>query len=714
MLTIHEIISSRKQERKRPDETELRRLPYKHAFIYGRLSSPGQVRDSRESVRNIARLVDLAIQDGYKTALDPREIEAKLDPAYQKGPAEKIWSDGEVTVDVQDLGISGQLSFEDRKGLSELQRRVREGEVGAVYLTEGVSRLSRDKDRILPYQLLKLLKEHECRIRTPDGVWNPAIERDWDYLAEEFEDAIGELRVMNRRMYRRKVQRAGRGEYVGEPIPAGFILPVTGRKPSGEYEYGRMEPYPPHAEIVKRILEEYVRQGGSCLKTCRALRGLTIPLFPAELQYMERLTALRACARTATGYRITGSLVRGLATNLKLIGVWQWGDTEPIVDNHRPAVPQELFLEAYQLATRKGKPKGRAVNFEPMEWSGLLGCMNHAEPRRVQSLNSKGRYVCSRDYALGDGSVCLDITGWFLEEPLTATVLRQLDFTPFAEETLARLEADGSSRRLGAIQLKQQTTRLEQEIKKWQLLLPCCVDNRTGQVDRENEDFYWGRIRETQRQLEEIKARPVPGENPTIDYEKVRDFLKTLSQRWYTYSRSSRNRLLRLIIETVELRGSRDIEATIIWKNGFQQKVVIHRPPSASKLEKRWTTEEDALLKMMYPSSSVDALLAALPDRSWKAINIRAIRLKLSRKKGNNIQRRPWSREDDERLELCCQQGMQPKKIAYALGRPISSIAARICQKGLNQSLPNKRYRRQLSWEAYDLMSLHESPSRGG
>ena len=204
MATIQDIINSGKYDRRKTDEGELRRLPFIKAYIYGRLSSPGQVRDSCESVREIARLVDLAVKDGYKTNLNSNYIESKL-ISLQQGPlADKVWSNGEVTVDVRDLGISGQLSFEDRKGLAELQHRVREGNVGAVYLTEGVSRLSRDKDRILPYQLLKLLKEHECRIRTSEGVWNPAIERDWDYLAEEFEDAIGELRVMNRRMYRRK------------------------------------------------------------------------------------------------------------------------------------------------------------------------------------------------------------------------------------------------------------------------------------------------------------------------------------------------------------------------------------------------------------------------------------------------------------------------------------------------------------------------------
>jgi DNA invertase Pin-like site-specific DNA recombinase len=711
MPTIQDIINLRKRARKRSDEEELRHLPFKHAFIYGRLSSPGQVRDSHESVREIARLVDLAIKDGYKTVLNSDDIEIRL-ISFQQSPAgEKIWSDGEVTVDVRDLGLSGQLYVEDRKGLNELQHRVREGTVGAVYLTEGVSRLSRDKDRILPYQLLKLLKEHECRIRTPEGVWNPAVERDWDYLADEFEDAIGELRVMNRRMFRRKSQKARRGEYVGEPIPPGFFLPVTGRKPSGEYEYGKMEPYPPHAEIVKRVLEEYVNQSGSRLKTLRALDGLTFPHFPPDLQYMERLTSLRTCPRTSTGYKITTTLIRGLAINPKMIGIWQWGDTEPIMENHPPVISRELFLEAWQLANNNKKPKGRAINYEPLEWSGLFRCLNHPQPHQIASLNSKGRYVCQRDYIQEGANICLDITARFLDEPLTTTVLNQLDFTPFTEEMMARLESEHGQSKLEERQARQQAKKLEEEISKWQSLLPCCIDSVTGQVDREKEDFYWGQIREARRKLEDIKIRPVPRNTMTIDFNEVRAFLKGLTNNWHTYSLKSRNQLLKLIVESVELRGSQDIEATIIWKMGFRQKVIIHRPASNSKLERRWTAEEDGLLKMMFPSSTADIVMAALANRTWKAIRLRAWRLGLKRKKNLTNQMRRWTAEENAQLEQHCQDGLSYEEISDRMNMPVDSVARRVRNTHLNTFRPT---RKPIKWESFNLTSSQESPSRGG
>jgi hypothetical protein len=108
MLSKLEVINSRKTTKK-PTDSELRKLPYKNAYIYGRVSSPGQVRDSKESIREIARLVSLAKEDGYKTQLDPVHVEVWLD-SISAGTCEKgVLEDGQVTVDVRDLGLSGQL-----------------------------------------------------------------------------------------------------------------------------------------------------------------------------------------------------------------------------------------------------------------------------------------------------------------------------------------------------------------------------------------------------------------------------------------------------------------------------------------------------------------------------------------------------------------------------------------------------------------------------
>jgi hypothetical protein len=74
MLNLQEIISSIERKSRKPDEDELRKLPDRIAVVHGRLSDTQQVRDSRESVREIAVQFRRAIEDGYETGLDPAAV----------------------------------------------------------------------------------------------------------------------------------------------------------------------------------------------------------------------------------------------------------------------------------------------------------------------------------------------------------------------------------------------------------------------------------------------------------------------------------------------------------------------------------------------------------------------------------------------------------------------------------------------------------------
>jgi len=66
-MELEELIHSIKMSRSVPTEEDLRGLPHKKAFIYGRVSTQGQVKDSRESIHEVAKLVDIAKKDGYQS-----------------------------------------------------------------------------------------------------------------------------------------------------------------------------------------------------------------------------------------------------------------------------------------------------------------------------------------------------------------------------------------------------------------------------------------------------------------------------------------------------------------------------------------------------------------------------------------------------------------------------------------------------------------------
>lgn len=83
MLTIEQILAAMKSTKKKPNEEALRRLPDRKALIKGRLSSLAQVRDSKQSMREIARLVEVAIRDGYRTGFEPADSSDRQSPQSQ-------------------------------------------------------------------------------------------------------------------------------------------------------------------------------------------------------------------------------------------------------------------------------------------------------------------------------------------------------------------------------------------------------------------------------------------------------------------------------------------------------------------------------------------------------------------------------------------------------------------------------------------------------
>ena len=713
MLTVYDIINSKKSKQRKPDKEELRKLPDRKALIHGRLSGFSQVKESKESVREIAALVDKAIEDGYQTSLDYGKVKLWLEDIQSGVSKPGILADGEVIVNCLGLGISGSLPVDKRPDLIYDTELLKDDKLGAIYVTEGANRLSRDPDRVVSAMLLKLMKESNCKLRTSYEILSPCIERDWEIIHEELEQGAEELTRMNKRLFQRKARKADRGEYVGEPIPPGYIIPVIGQGVDGKYEFGKMELYPAHAEIDKRILREYVNQEGSALRTVWALGDLTFPFFPPELSYMEKRSALRGCRKTPTGYRITPALVQGLATNLKHTGTWVWGNCEPKLNNHEPVVPQELWLQAYELAARPGKPKGKAVKFEPLEWAGLLWCTNGSQSRLVSSHSADERYVCDYDYKTGRGPICLDISARFIDEPLTTELLRQLDFMPFAEEVLSALEADATEEKLEESRRKREEVSIQQSIQRWQVLFHGCVDIRTGQIDRDREGFYWDQITAAQAKLEELKSRPIPKKHTAIaNFRKVRDFLADLPHNWRSYTRTVRNRLLKLLVEKVELCHSREcIEATIIWKTGFEQRITICRPIVRSGRDMRWTQEEDKLLTVLYPSSSTDVVLAAFPNRSWNAISARAFKLALRRERQYHPPQdwRPWTPQEDEKLRASYEAGIALLEIARELDRSINAIETRAAAKMLVRPRSVRWKEAKVRWQVHNLEPIHEA-----
>ena len=681
MLTIAEIIEIEKEKiaRHQPSDEELRQIPLdRPARLPGRLSEPKQIQESIQSMAEFGDLIGLAKQDGIHTELNREEVGKRLD-ALQRGDAdaERYWIDGQLIVDLRDLGISGRLGPEKRPALADTMVDLDRGEApdvtGTIYLSsEGVSRLSRDQDRIVGLQLLKLMKKANCRIRTPYAIFNPRIEADWKELREKFEDAAKESRHLQKDHFGPKIRgKAEKGEHVGNQVTPGFIIEIKGYKSNGSFIFGKWQPYPPHAEIDIRILQEYIRCGGSKYRAAQALRGVVFPFFSEELRYMETRSSLRNCLKTQLGYIITPEVIEGLTRQMALIGTWKW--TNIIIENNHPAiVPIDLFREAYDLSSRRGrKPRGRAAYYEPLDWNNLLYCLNHESPRRISGHGSDGTWVCALDYHNGTGPICLDIDHRIISEPLTREFLKCLDLGPHAAEVLNEVQNRVISNDDEQAARKREETQLKSRLAN--------LENYLGASDPQLEDSYRRQIKQVNGQLLALRQRPLPPPVTQVDINRVRHFLENLEAEWEKLSSGLRNRLLKLLIERVEIvHNLQHVQATVIWKMGFKQRIDIERPVVNSRRDRHWTEEQDKLLRMLWPTSTKEVLLAAFPNRELGGIRGRAAKLGLARRvRHYPPQWKGWTASDDTRLAALYVTDTPIADIAAELGRSKQAILSR-------------------------------------
>ena len=180
---------------------------------------------------------------------------------------------------------------------------------------------------------------------------------------------------------------------------------------------------------------------------------------------------------------------------------------------------------------------------------------------------------------------------------------------------------------------------------------------------------------------QKLQTQPVQ----PMDYRLVKDFLAGLPEKWYTYSRTLRNRLLKPLIDHVDIRHEWPVvEATIHWKTGQSQVINIRRARAKGNMESLWTEEEKGLLKMLWPSASQDAIRSALPGRTWSAIAHKA--------QSNGWKRTPtvysyvprcrWLQDEELRAKQDYEAGVSLDKIAEDLKRSRGAILQRASEKG--------------------------------
>jgi hypothetical protein len=296
---------------------------------------------------------------------------------------------------------------------------------------------------------------------------------------------------------------------------------------------------------------------------------------------------------------------------------------------------------------------------------------------------------CEKEYIQGRGPSCLHISDHYLDKPLTNKVLQQLDFTPFAEEVLIQLEAAMTHSSLEMDLLKKETVKLEHRTEK--------LEEQLGWEGGIHDQCLLKQIEKTQTSLEELKSRPVPVTTqplPAASYQAVKNFLMGLLEKWGEYPRSLRNQLLKRLINHVVIRHQGQLmEATIHWKTGQTQVVEIHRARAKGNRESHWSVEELAVLKKLWSATPQDKIMAALPQRTWKAIAHQAYNLGLKRTCGpfNQTPRCRWEPSEESKARQLYEVATPVPVIASEFGRTCSAVLQRAWEKGWRRPISDQR-----------------------
>ncbi len=611
----------------RQENTPSVQLPCKRlAFVYQRLSTTEQKKNSRYSLERQDDLAQLAREHGY-----PEEL---------------------VVVERRDLGISGTKGQDEREGLAHLIQLIEQEQVESVYVIE-ISRISRDQTLITGLQFGELCKQHDVIIVTPMMRFNLRDEMHMRMYRYEIDRAAEELKSIRYRMHGAKLAQAKHGYYGGSSIPPGYVRDNQVTLPDGTPNpyYLKYRIYEEHAQIVRQIFLELAKPGAYFKGIVLALKkhGIAFPPLPDDLKQIKgnNTSFLRSQPNADGSYPITLGRLKSIVSNPAYIGWYVWGGQVMNKNNHPPIIDEETFWTVQKKFNRHAY--NRTQEFQPLPFSGLLYCGHHNPPRRLIASNAvkaKERgYHCWND---AEEKSCFNITARVFDIALSELVIRQCSFPQYADQVIQRLTDEYQHEKSKAAAHKREHQRIMIEIDNLKANL---ARTRTPEQVDMLLDMIDAKVKETEK-MSRADGHPIGRALSSTEIKTVRSFLKNLDSGWTKMSDEVKHNFLTLLIERVDFVYTyAEILARVTWRTRLQQAILIERP-FADRC-RRWTEEENKLLREFYPTSSLWEIAARLPHRSIHALRKQAQILGIAKSEDFELRKQicgPMSQDEEQIL----------------------------------------------------------------
>jgi len=542
------------------------------------------------------------------------------------------------------VNASGRLRIDQRAGLQALCERIERDEVKTV-LVWAVDRLFRDEDMIQPAVFAKLCKDHHCMVITTDDQFvfdNPRDDARKRFLDAAQTAADYVTKHVRGRMMPARAQLSLRGLAEGRRLAVGYI--VTDRQRyladgSDNPNFRRLVVYEPHARVVRWLFRRYRELGGNLWRLYLEIDAwpAVFPLFedPAHAQYIGLPN------KNAHGYTITKMGLTYLMSNPVYIGWWYFKGQIVSKTNHEPIVPEEDFWYAFHRLspyTLEGEPNIRETSQShrythdgtpPLE--ALLDGIVTADtlPVYVSRTDDPPAYAILDPNRKHSAHYKQTIAVLALDAIFVQRLLHVIEFTEYGATLQQHLTSLRSERDQQLVSVAEQIVEARQQIAKWE---------RSKRIAQE-EGYEVGE-REAVRELKGKHAvlRALELKQTEADVEDAEllelvDLLFGASVGWSDLTFAKKQRFIRLSTRSITLTGASThfLKFAIVWKGPYARTDVgyIWRRRGTGG---RWSDEENAVIRELYPVANRATILDRLPDRNWAAIRIQATReLGLSR-----------------------------------------------------------------------------------
>lgn len=612
-------------------------------IIYARQSSKGQVFKRKESaLQQTAEQLAWALEMGW-----PQDLQRLL--------IENQAKDGKIR------NASGRLRIDEREGLSTAMLYINSGEAGAVRVRD-VARLFRDEDLVGPVVFAKACKDHHVIVITDDYTYHfndPKRGKD-DYkkFIEEAQAAADFLNKHVKMMSKNRERRALRGEFSGHVVPIGFML---------DEERLFYVPNPDHAAPLKALFKRFRALGGNLATLRREIIGR--PTFPDLPPDILKRTGQITLTKVPGGWTIKSHPgLQQILTNPAYIGHIAYGGRIVKYNAHPAIVDEDDFWFAYYRLAKTDfagnqieRPDGVTKRYNhaaSTPFPALLGGLrNDGTPVITTSMGEHtGVYVTfsgkAVTYCAIDQST---ITTWYHSTRINVDRLDRF----FSERLVYRVGA-ALKQNTSALVEGEQSAQLEQTYASINQQLDRTLQEAEGSLDEQPDPQadLKASILETQKRIAEKErigheaSSVMSGEDLRQHYASLKRLRTNLAamqqkldrlgadereqaeakqklpevhQRWAAMRLESKQRFIRAATSRIVLDELQTgwVKLTIEW-SPLLGGDIIDEAYIWTVAGKRWTKDEEQILREHYATKERGWLMEQLPDRGWDAIIAKA------------------------------------------------------------------------------------------